>query len=69
MKNSLYSSFCEALENGMGYTFLKENGENFSKEELIEISAELIFAIEDSDTILELDKSDIFNSFVENTNS
>ena len=57
--------FLEKFNNGLGFTFLKQEGHNLSKRELIDIAKELVYAIEDAD-LLEIDKDDIFRIFNEN---
>ena len=64
-KRDYLKEFLEKFNNGLGFTFLKQEGHNLSKRELIDIAKELVYAIEDAD-LLEIDKNDIFRIFNEN---
>ena len=64
-KRDYLKEFLEKFNNGLGFTFLKQEGHNLSKRELIDIAKELVYAIEDAD-LLEIDKDDIFRIFNEN---
>ena len=64
-KRDYLKEFLEKFNNGLGFTFLEEEGHNLSKHELIDIAKELVYAIEDAD-LLEIDKDDIFRIFNEN---
>ena len=64
-KRNYLKEFLEKFNNGLGFTFLEEEGYNLSKHELIDIAKELVYAIEDAD-LLEIDKDDIFRIFNEN---
>ena len=64
-KRDYLKEFLEKFNNGLGFTFLEEEGHNLSKRELIDIAKELVYAIEDAD-LLEIDKDDIFRIFNEN---
>ena len=64
-KREYLKEFLEKFNNGLGFTFLKQEGHNLSKRELIDIAKELVYAIEDAD-LLEIDKDDIFRIFNEN---
>ena len=64
-KRDYLKEFLEKFNNGLGFTFLEEEGHNLSKRELIDIAKELVYAIEDAD-LLEIDKNDIFRIFNEN---
>ena len=64
-KRNYLKEFLEKFNNGLGFTFLEEEGHNLSKHELIDIAKELVYAIEDAD-LLEIDKDDIFRIFNEN---
>ena len=64
-KRDYLKEFLEKFNNGLGFTFLEQEGYNLSKSELIDIAKELVYAIEDAD-LLEIDKDDIFRIFNEN---
>ena len=64
-KRDYLKEFLEKFNNGLGFTFLEQDGHNLSKRELIDIAKELVYAIEDAD-LLEIDKDDIFRIFNEN---
>ena len=64
-KRDYLKEFLEKFNNGLGFTFLEQEGHNLSKRELIDIAKELVYAIEDAD-LLEIDKDDIFRIFNEN---
>ena len=64
-KRDYLKEFLEKFNNGLGFTFLEQEGYNLSKRELIDIAKELVYAIEDAD-LLEIDKDDIFRIFNEN---
>ena len=64
-KRDYLKEFLEKFNNGLGFTFLEQEGHNLSKRELIDIAKELVYAIEDAD-LLEIDKNDIFRIFNEN---
>ena len=66
-KRDYLKEFLEKFNNGLGFTFLEQEGHNLSKRELIDIAKELVYAIEDAD-LLEIDKDDIFRIFNENMN-
>lgn len=61
-KRDYLKEFLEKFNNGLGFTFLEQEGHNLSKRELIDIAKELVYAIEDAD-LLEIDKDDIFRIF------
>ena len=64
-KRDYLKEFLEKFNNGLGFTFLEQEGHNLIKRELIDIAKELVYAIEDAD-LLEIDKDDIFRIFNEN---
>lgn len=64
-KRDYLKEFMEKFNNGLGFTYLQNEGHNLSKRDLINIAQELVYAIEDAD-LLEIDKDDIFRIFNEN---
>ena len=64
-KRDYLKEFLEKFNNGLGFTFLAQEGYNLNKRELIDIAKELVYAIENAD-LLEIDKDDIFTIFNEN---
>lgn len=64
-KRDYLREFMENFNNGLGFTYLQNEGYNLSKHDLIDIAKELIYALEDAD-LLDVDKKDIFSKFNEN---
>ena len=64
-KRDYLKEFMEDFNNGLGFTYLQNEGHNLSKHDLIDIAKELIYAIEDAG-LLEIDKDEIFRIFNEN---
>ena len=64
-KRDYLKEFVEKFNDGLGFTYLQNEGHNLSKHDLIDIAKELIYAIEDAG-LLEIDKDEIFRIFNEN---
>ena len=64
-KRDYLKEFMENFNNGLGFTYLQNEGHNLSKHDLIDIAKELIYAIEDAG-LLDIDKKEIFSKFNEN---
>lgn len=64
-KRDYLKEFMENFNNGLGFTYLQNEGHNLSKHDLIDIAKELIYAIEDAG-LLDVDKKEIFSKFNEN---
>ena len=64
-KRDYLKEFVEKFNDGLGFTYLQNEGHNLSKHDLINIAKELVYAIEDAD-LLEIDKDEIFRIFNEN---
>lgn len=65
MERNYINEFLDALHNGLGFTYLSNEGGNMKKHELIDIAKELVYAIEDAN-LLEIDKKEIFSIADEN---
>ena len=61
----MLEKFLSEFKNGTAFDFIKNEGHNFNKQELIEIIAELVYAIEDS-SLLDIERKEIMGIFEDN---
>ena len=61
----MLKKFLEEFKQGTAFDFIKNEGHNFNKQELIDIIAELVYAIDDS-SLLDIEKKEIMDIFEDN---
>ena len=58
-------NFLDAMNEGLGYTFLQEYGYEMNKDDLVTIASEILFGIEDAN-LIDIDRKEFFNIINEN---